>query len=277
MTGIKVTPQELIDVSKWVPGINWDCMKSKGLMWAALRATVSNYYTDPTFFPNSDNCKRVGIHRPPYHVTRADKTILGVDNSPTRQMDYFSGAINGRHDGVVILDVELAMSYENQTLKLPKQQVTDVNMKCWEIAKSRYDSVLFYSRASFMDEFMLLDSRFKKLDLYMAEYGRDNGLWYGCTLIPEGCTKDQIVIHQFSGKGEPFCCSSIVNAIDYDIVINQPRFNEIHKIKDVENPPPPISGEWDEPRIMDLETRLETLELLTSDLLNRLNNIKEVV
>jgi GH25 family lysozyme M1 (1,4-beta-N-acetylmuramidase) len=259
MTGMKIEPIEIIDVSKWQPNINWACMEQQGVRLAFTRGTVSVYYTDATLKINMLGMKDNGIRRVPYHVTRADKTLAGMNNSAKVQMDYFAKAIEGLHDGIVCLDVELALSYDTSVL-ISKQQLTDVNMDCWELARQRYDEVYWYSRTTFMDGYMAVDSRFKQLDLFLAEYGKNDGLWYGATLVPRGCTKDQIVIHQFTGKGEPFCCDPIVNALDYDLVINRTRFNEMHKIDDSIPTLPPTGNTWDEARIALLENEVKSIK-----------------
>lgn len=257
MPGIMLNPPKHIDVSRWIVGINWECMRLNGLKWAGMRATVSNYYVDPTYKFNAARAGANGIMRPPYLVPRADATILGTLNTPKIQMDLFSKTIDGLHDGVVIQDVEVATSYPDangNVVTLPKQQVTDVNMACWEIAKQRYDHVIWYSRASFMDGFMAYDRRFKDLYLFLAEYGPDDGRQYPLTLIPRGCTRDQIVLHQVTSKGNPFCCDKIVNALDYDVVVNQDLFNKIHKLVDE---PEPIDNPVIDPAVL---ARLKTVE-----------------
>ena len=141
-----------IDVSRWQPNINWSCVAEQGIIFAALRASVSNYYTDPSYVLNAEGASRYGIIHPPYHVTRPDKLINGKDNSPKAQMDYFANVIEGHHDGVVVLDVELANVYGKTDVFHSKSLVTDVNMTCWEIAKTRYDQVYFYTRFSFLKD-----------------------------------------------------------------------------------------------------------------------------
>lgn len=239
-----------IDVSRWQGNINWSCMVAQGVIFAAMRATVANYYKDEKFDYNWDESQKKGIINQPYHVTRADAVILGKDNTPLAQMDYFAKAIEGRHNGVVVLDVELYQFYGTKTV-IPKRQMTDVNMECVRIARQRYDEVYFYSRATLMDGFMLVDPLFPTLDLWLAEYGRDDGTNYGMTLIPKGCTEEQVVLHQYTSKAAAYCCES--PTLDHNEVTNVERFKAIHKI----GQPPVVDLEQ---RVVELENKVVILE-----------------
>ena len=196
-------------------------------------------------------------------MTRAERTILGKDNSPKAQMDFFASVIDGHHDGVVILDVELANDYSTN-LQLPKQLITDSNMECWEIAKKRYDEVLFYSRADFLNSYMAYDERFKLLDLWLADYGTNNGTWHGLLYIPKGCAPEQVVLQQYTDKGTAFCCGSL--NIDLNIVINDDRFAQIFNLSEVP------SGYWDEERIAAIEESAEKLHKATTTLQYAVSN-----
>lgn len=272
MAGVNVSPIKAIDISKWQPNVDWSCMSNKGLIFAGMRATIANYYKDDWFKRHAEGAKSKGIIRVPYHVTRAEDKILGVSNTPMNQMDMFDAFIDGYHDGVVCLDVELAQIY-NSTSFNTKQKVTDTNLECLRIARQRYDEVYWYSRATFMDDYMAVDDSFKTLDLWLAEYGLNDGLWYGCHLVPKGCTKEQIVIHQFTSKGPAFCCDPIVKVLDYNVIINVDTFNDIHEIED-EVIDPPSDCNCDEERLLEIERRLTALEANASATKSRLDNAR---
>jgi len=256
---------EMIDVSRWQDPIDWACMRRRGIKFAAMRATVANYYTDPTYEKNADGAKEQSIIRPPYHVTRAEGKISGMDNSPQTQMDFFAKAIEGRHDGVVILDCELYNAYDTGD-QLSKGLITDTNMACWEIARSRYDFVLFYSRADFLNSYMKFDDRFKLLDLWLADYGLNNGLNNGILFVPNKCSAEQIVIQQYTSKGTGFCCGSL--NIDLDTVVNRGRYNEIFGIETE------ISGEA-LVRIEALELQLTTTTAKITELADKASELEQ--
>jgi GH25 family lysozyme M1 (1,4-beta-N-acetylmuramidase) len=256
----------LIDISRHQGKINWSCMAKQGVIWAAMRATICAYYKDPLYRYNAEQAKANGIMRPPYHVTRADRYILGKDNSAQAQMDYFAEAIEGLHDGVVVLDVELAHAY-GTTRPLPKSQVTKLNLACWEIALKRYDAVYFYTRASFMNDFMEYDERFRSLDLFNADYGIDDGNDHGLRHIAKGTDRSQVVIQQITGRGDPFCVES--KALDYDVIRNQARFLEMHK-----NDPLLVEEEEEEEEENDkgLLEKFNALESRVTSIEERLDN-----
>jgi GH25 family lysozyme M1 (1,4-beta-N-acetylmuramidase) len=82
-------------------GIDWGIAKARGVIFGVARATVGNYYTDPTFRFNWDGMKKNGIYRTAYHVVRPDYPA-------DEQIDRLFTALDGeRSDLPLILDVEV--------------------------------------------------------------------------------------------------------------------------------------------------------------------------
>jgi len=66
-----------IDVSRWQRDIDWSLVASAGFRFAAIRATIGNYYTDPRFYLNWDGAREAGLLISAYHVV----TVLDVELS----------------------------------------------------------------------------------------------------------------------------------------------------------------------------------------------------
>lgn len=90
-----------IDVSRYQGVIDWPAIAGAGYKFAICRATVGNYYTDPTFEANWDGAKNAGLQVGAYHVVRAD-------NSVESQLLRLRGALDGNNPKLVVLDAEVS-------------------------------------------------------------------------------------------------------------------------------------------------------------------------
>ena len=90
-----------IDVSRYQGVIDWEQVAASGVKFAAIRATVGDYYTDPTFAANWAGAKAAGLLVTAYHVVKPGCDING-------QMDLLNEATGGlQFDLPPVLDVEL--------------------------------------------------------------------------------------------------------------------------------------------------------------------------
>ena len=230
-----------IDVSRWQGNVNWASVSfhMPVVIFAGIRATVANYYADDQFLHNMQGAKQYGIARLPYHVIRADKTIGGKSNSAQAQMDCFTQVVGNDHDGVFVLDVELQHVYGSSTVLLPKSQITDCVCECRDILEARYgtDSTLIYTRAGFMDGYMVKSATtYADWLLWLAQYGKDDGQYHGAPSLPYGVSAWQAILHQYTSKGAPFGVDSAV--LDYDAVLNVDKFIDIVDMPIIGEAPP---------------------------------------
>lgn len=94
-----------LDVSrhqnKFKDCIDWSIAKQRGVVFGAARATVGDYYKDPSFRANWEGMKANGIYRTAYHVVRPDYSV-------SKQIDLLFEALQGDiADLPLVLDVEV--------------------------------------------------------------------------------------------------------------------------------------------------------------------------
>ena len=61
-----------VDVSRWQGTIDWQALKQAGIVFAVIRATIGDFFTDDKFTENWLEAKQAGIFRCAYHVLRPD-------------------------------------------------------------------------------------------------------------------------------------------------------------------------------------------------------------
>ncbi len=150
-----------IDVSRHQGAIDWQKIADAGIRWAAMRATIGDYYTDETFEFNFDGAKAVGIIPFPYHVIRTDK-------GDTEQADYFLNALDGRKTWMNVMDVEVVASgVRGRILHYVMRDIEDKTHAMTSI----------YTNANFWNTYMppsFGGRQFKNSVLWVASYGRLN-------------------------------------------------------------------------------------------------------
>ena len=108
---------EGIDVSRYQGTIDWARVAAAGAKFAAIRCTVGDYYTDPTWDANHAQARANGVLVTAYHVVKPSKSV-------TAQIARLRDAVGDRVlDIVPALDVEL-------TDGLGKAQVTECILGC---------------------------------------------------------------------------------------------------------------------------------------------------
>ena len=159
-----------VDVSRWQGDIDWAKLAADGVLWAGVRASVGNYYTDRTFEFNYDGAWDVGILPFPYHV-------INPKNSVESQLARYKTSLDGRRPVMTVVDAELVGS-----------GISDMTRRrryCWFIRDGKRDRDLgsqwiLYSNKNFMESYMKLGYMAwvwsENIPLWIASYGRNDGL-----------------------------------------------------------------------------------------------------
>ena len=148
-----------IDVSYWQGSIDWSQVAGAGYRFAVLRATVGNYYSDPTFAFNWTQARANGILVSAYHV-------VNPRNSASSQIDHFLNFLGDRNpDLPLVLDVELHRDR-------PPATVTDVVEECTlRLEQIRSRRPIIYTAAGFWNAYILPVTDWSRYDLWIANYG----------------------------------------------------------------------------------------------------------
>ena len=156
-----------IDVSRHQGEIDWPLVAQQGVLFAGIRASVSDYYIDETFKRNYDGAVAAGIIPLPYWVIRFDRAS---DN----QADKYLEALDGRKTWLDVCDVEL----EGGADKSVRGRILHYGMQRVEATTSAMGAI--YTRKGFWDAYMpsTFLSDFNKRWLWVASYGGDRPFPY---------------------------------------------------------------------------------------------------
>jgi len=144
---------------------NWPLLASQGVLFAGIRATVGDYYTDPMFGWNYDNAVQVGIIPIPYWVLQ---TNLESD----AQAERYLNTLDGRKTWVDVADVEVL----NSGSLTSRGRALHYGMD--SIESETHAMQWIYTRKYFWDANMpsgFLED-FNDRPLWVASYGRNDGL-----------------------------------------------------------------------------------------------------
>lgn len=148
-----------VDVSRHQGRMDWPKCAAQGVTFAAIRATVGNYYTDPQFALNWQNAKAAGILVTAYHVVTPD-----IDAGA--QMARLKSVIGEDHwfDLPLVLDCELTRG------KIPSDISENIN-NCADIAMDwGMARPIIYTRQDWWDNHTLPSPHWKLYDLWVASY-----------------------------------------------------------------------------------------------------------
>ena len=172
-----------IDVSRWqgwpedplYPSDppDWDILASQGVLYAGIRASVGDYYSDPMFGWNYDNAVKRGIIPIPYWVLR---TNLESD----AQADRYLGVLDGRKTWMDVADVEVlnsgSLTSRGRVLHYALDRINRKTSAMQEIYTRK-----FFWDANMPSGFM---EDFGDRPLWVASYGRNDGLVPPTNLYP---------------------------------------------------------------------------------------------
>lgn len=220
---------EGLDVSVYERISDWASVPpSKKFM--ATRATVGDYYRDPTFIDNWKQGKRAGRLRTAYHVVRPDKTpqnqILG-DGKTYGFFSFMKLVDNDLGELPISADVEVLRPFKGAP-DFPKQQQIDVTGECLHlIEREAGRKPLIYTAKWFTDQVMGTDNwPFGDYDHWLAGYPWDKvqpnlrQLPATATLSlvgkPKGLSDARIKFWQYTEKG---LCGGIDGNVDLDVFL----------------------------------------------------------
>ena len=207
-----------IDISRWNSNSeltkhpDFDQMVRGGVKFVAMRAGISWGYKDPTFDRNWGEARRVLLPRIAYHVPYFHQPVNSQSDHLLRIVD--GGGVNWDNDRLA-LDLELAGGQS-------RNQITDVTCGMIGRLKSitgRYP--ILYSRANWVDTYMVLNELLKNADWWLAHYlaplpAPQYTPEKKCPpLLPKGV--NSWLIHQTTEKGN----GGAVGTVSYYVDINR--------------------------------------------------------
>ena len=196
----------LTDVSRHQGWIDWDCMavhRIPTVSGAIIRAGVSWGYVDTHFIRNWKESLRAGIPRAAYHV-------LYPGQGAERQFDNLRRAMDGLDYGEmpIELDCEVDLGQDQRT-------ITNEILRFGELVLAETGRVMtIYSRANWIDTYTLTGSWRNQFTWHLAQYLKSGEEHPGPVALPAGVNGQNVVLHQTSGSGAPFCVES--GALDYN-------------------------------------------------------------
>lgn len=137
--------------------VNWQVARTNGVIYGAVRATISWGFQDPQFHANWQAMKQLGIHRIAYHVLYPDQPMQN-------QVDNFLRMVNDDWDDAIASDdIELIRNCN-------KGQLTN-SILAWDEAVSHHaPKVIDYSRKQFIDGYTEIGAWRAQRDWWLAYY-----------------------------------------------------------------------------------------------------------
>lgn len=165
----------IMDVSRWQGSIDWNKVKSSGLVSGVMLKAVSTnrklskrkdgLYIDPTFERNYAECKRVGLPVGVYYYTYAtDKEMADAE------LALLKTALTGKTFELPIsVDVE-----DNKIKKLSAQELTDLAAYALATVEQWGFYALLYVGLNFaLTELYMGGAALRKYDVWLARYPSD--------------------------------------------------------------------------------------------------------
>lgn len=170
-----------IDVSRYNGIVNWEVARENGVTFTGIRVAISYAYRDPYGVSNMIGARQQGIYAFAYHP-------LYPESSPAMQADNYLQATNG-FDVWPVPDLELD---HDQTVS----RITDTALEYARLVeRSTGKRPVFYSRASWVNQYMTLGAWRDTYQWWLAQYLYDRTQEKPSPpLMPSGATK--WLIHQ---------------------------------------------------------------------------------
>lgn len=153
------------DVSKYQYPVNAQLGYDHGLRFALIRASIGDYYIDPTLRENWSNYKNAGFLVSAYLVTAPKDATCNRTISAQAHLEKFLNAVAGlRPDFAWVVDAELDRGETKANItKLQKDVVTG-------LYKAQGKFPIIYSRQTWWDTFVSADTLWGQCDLFAARY-----------------------------------------------------------------------------------------------------------
>mgnify|MGYP002678101055 CR=1 FL=1 len=197
----------IMDVSRWQGQIDWNAVKSSGLISGVMLKTVSTnrklstrtdgLYIDPTFERNYAECKRVCLPVGVYYYTYATTHTMA-----DAELDMLKTALTGKtFELPICVDVE-----ENKITKVGKQALTDLTAYALGKIESWGFYALLYIGLNFaQNNLYMCGAALKPYDVWLAAYrskkpepGWPFGMWqYTSTASVPGITGNVDLSHAY--------------------------------------------------------------------------------
>lgn len=240
-----------IDVSKYQGKIDWDVVAAHNpkVRFTGIRATINWGYTDGWFQRNWSEAKRVGILRTAYHVVYPGE-------SADRQISHLLNTVGSDLGELPLsLDVELDHS-------LSYSKIAACIFQCVTLLENRSGKKpIIYSRALWIDEHVTGPGKtppewLDQYDWWLAQYLKTPDEHPGPPNLPKGVSRENVIIHQNTQKGNPFGVET--KQLDYDRW--QGDLASLYNYAGVTPPDSPQKPSTLEERVAALETQLKTLQ-----------------
>lgn len=165
----------IMDVSRWQGSIDWDKVKTSGLVSGVMLKAVSTncklskrkdgLYIDPTFERNYAECKRLGIPVGVYYYTYATGKEMA-----DAELSLLKTALTGKTFELPIsVDVE-----DNKIKKLSTQALTDLAAYALATVEQWGFYALLYVGLNFAQkELYMGGAALRKYDVWLARYPSD--------------------------------------------------------------------------------------------------------
>ena len=231
-----------IDVSRWQGTIDWQVVRADGIRFAAIRATVGDFYTDDKFAANWQAAQDAGVFRCAYHVLRPD-------NDAVAQIDRFESVVAEAGDLPHVLDVEL-------TGDQPDSVIQDRTFESLQEMEARFGrKPLVYTADWFWTPHIGAQPWVDDYDLWVANY-----YWpqVKTPKIPAGWMVWRIWQHTNQGR-----VSGIQGNVDRNWYGG--RMNDLIAYAGGPSPPPPSPPPELEQRVANLERWAEELDTWARD------------
>ena len=166
-------PRTILDVSRWQGSIDWDKVKSSGLISGVMIRAMGNSkegkpskpYIDPFFARNYAECQRLGIPVGVYGYFKAT-TKAQAD----KELALFKQALTGRTFQLpVAVDIE-----DKLQAALSKSALTDIVAHCLSVVESWGVYVMLYTGLYFGQTNLYMGgAALKPYDVWLARYPKD--------------------------------------------------------------------------------------------------------
>ena len=176
--------------------IDWDKLALQPVRFVVLRCGISWGYVDVAYSFGKAECKRLGIPMGAYHV-------FYPNSDPLRQAQHFVNVAGLDTDFPLVADIELG---EGAHACSPLQYQKALKIYLDEIERLTGEKPIIYSRATFLDYYVVgsgvAPSWFGEYDYWLAQYLLSGVEHQGPPTLPKGVTRDKVVIHQTSDRGD---------------------------------------------------------------------------
>ncbi|WP_258171013.1 GH25 family lysozyme [Paenibacillus sp. R14(2021)] len=160
---------KVIDVSHHQGTIDWEKVRSDGVVGTLIKATEGTTYTDPNMAVNADGALKAGLHIGFYHYAHPER------NDALSEAAQFVSVIQGRKS-----EFPHTLDVEGDAANVPSSKLTDWCVQ-WlkEVERLTGQKTMIYTGASFAKTY--LGKKLGQWPLWVAHYGTnkpmDNGIW----------------------------------------------------------------------------------------------------